>query len=146
MSLPARASGFLQRSQDGRSSDSVAPGANGLVDNDEGGAVDCCAGIRWGQTRMTPTAMSAPNVVRPCAMMLAGKHTSCQSGLVDNLKSRMLEWRSLSRFVRVARDLREMRDGSDVSSSRVAPVAYGLLVSLTIHGGFYGYDGTCGAG
>ena len=39
-----RPSGFLQRSQDGRSSDSVDPGVKGLVDNDEGGAVDCCAG------------------------------------------------------------------------------------------------------
>jgi len=32
-----------------------------------------------------------------------------------------------------ARDLREKRDGLDVSSSRVAPVAHILLVSLTIH-------------
>ena len=31
------------------------------------------------------------------------------------------------------RDLRENRDGSDASSSRVAPVAHALLVSLTIH-------------
>ena len=32
-----------------------------------------------------------------------------------------------------ARDLREKRGGSDVSSSRVAPVAHVLLVSPTIH-------------
>ena len=56
---------------------------------------------------------------------LRRKHALCQSGLFDNVKSRVLEWRSLSRFV---------------------GVAHGLLVSLTIHGGFYGYDGTCGAG
>jgi hypothetical protein len=49
---------------------------------------------------MTPTAMSAPNVVRPCTMSLAGKHTPCQSGLVDNTKIRMLEWRRLSSFTR----------------------------------------------
>jgi hypothetical protein len=73
-------------------SDSVCPVAKGLVDSDEGGAVDCCAGIRWGKTRMKPTAMSAPNVVRPCAMMLAGTHGPCQSGLIDNPKSRMLQW------------------------------------------------------
>jgi hypothetical protein len=79
MSLPALASGFLQRSQDGRSSDSVAPGANALVDKDEGGAVDCCAGIRWGKIKMTPTAMSTPNVVRPCAMIFAETHSPCQA-------------------------------------------------------------------
>jgi hypothetical protein len=91
MSLPPLASGFLQRSQDGRSSDSVDPGAKGIVDSEEGGAVDCCAGIRWGKTSMTPTAMSTPNMVRPSAMMLAGTHTPCQSGLVDNIKSRVLQ-------------------------------------------------------
>ena len=36
-------------------------------------------------------------------------------------------------FARTSRDLREKRDGSDVSSSRVAPVAHVLLVSPTIH-------------
>ena len=39
----------------------------------------------------------------------------------------------ISLFVRDSRDLREKRNGSDVSSSRVAPVAHVLLVSLTIH-------------
>ena len=39
----------------------------------------------------------------------------------------------ISFFVRDARDLREKRDRSDVLPSRVAPVAHGLLVSLTIH-------------
>ena len=39
----------------------------------------------------------------------------------------------ISLFARGSRDLREKRDGSDVSSSRVAPVAHDLLVSLTIH-------------
>jgi hypothetical protein len=62
--------------------------------------------------------------------------------LIDNAKSRMLLYRRTSFF---ARDLREKRDESEVSSSRVAPVAHVLLVSLTIHGGCYGYDGTCGA-
>ena len=33
---------------------------------------------------------SAPNMFRPCAMMLAGTHTLCQGGLIDNAKSRML--------------------------------------------------------
>src|SRR6267143_7124523 len=33
-----------------------------------------------------------------------------------------------------ARDLREKRDGLEISSSQVAPVAHVLLVSLTIHG------------
>ena len=51
---------------------------------------------------MTPTAMSAPNVVRPRTMSIAGKHTPCQSGLVDNAKIRMLEWRRLSSFARYA--------------------------------------------
>jgi hypothetical protein len=91
MSLLALASGFLQRSQDGRSSDSVDPGAKDLVDSEEGGAVDCCAGIRWGQTGVTPTAMSTPKMVRPSAMILAGTQSPCQSGLVDNIKSRMLQ-------------------------------------------------------
>jgi hypothetical protein len=40
----------------------------------------------------------------------------------------------ISLFARDSRDLREKRDGSDVSPSRVAPVAHDLLVSLTIHG------------
>jgi hypothetical protein len=35
-------------------------------------------------------------------MSLAGKHTPCQSGLVDNTKIRMLEWRRLSSFTRYA--------------------------------------------
>ena len=74
-----------------------------------------------------PMVMSIQNVVRSCAMMLAGTHSPCQSGLIDNAKSRMLEWRRLSQFV------------------RVAPVTHVLLVSLTIYGGFNGYDGTCGA-
>ena len=73
-----------------RISDSVTPGAKGLVDSEEGGAVDCCAGIRWGKTRMKLTAMSATNVVRASAMMFAGTHSPCQSGLVDNTKIRVL--------------------------------------------------------
>ena len=39
----------------------------------------------------------------------------------------------ISLFARDSRDLREKRDESDVSSSRVATVAHNLLVSLTIH-------------
>jgi hypothetical protein len=39
---------------------------------------------------MTPTAMSAPSAVRPCAMMPAETHTLCQRGLVDNTKIRVL--------------------------------------------------------
>jgi hypothetical protein len=39
----------------------------------------------------------------------------------------------ISLFARDSRDMREKRDGSEVSSSRVAPVAHVLLVSRTIH-------------
>ncbi len=39
---------------------------------------------------MTPKAMRALNMVRPCAMILVGTHNPCQSGLIDNAKSRML--------------------------------------------------------
>jgi len=39
----------------------------------------------------------------------------------------------ISLFARDSRDMREKRDGSEVSSSRVAPVAHVLLVSLTTH-------------
>ncbi len=56
---------------------------------------------------MTPTAMSATNVIRPCAMISAGTHTSCQSGPIDNAKSRML----LLRVSNSSRYLREKRDG-----------------------------------
>ena len=38
-----------------------------------------------------------------------------------------------SLFERDPRDLREMRDGSEISSSQVAPVVHVLLVSFTIH-------------
>ena len=39
----------------------------------------------------------------------------------------------ISLFARDSRDLREKRDGSEVSSSLVAPVAHVLPVALTIH-------------
>lgn len=39
---------------------------------------------------MKLAAMSKVNVVRPCAMKLAGTHSPCQSGLIDIAKSRML--------------------------------------------------------
>jgi hypothetical protein len=42
--------------------------------------------------RMQPTAMSIQNVVRACAMKIVGKHSLCQVCLIDNAKSRMLEW------------------------------------------------------
>jgi hypothetical protein len=35
-------------------------------------------------------AMSAANLVRPCVIILENTHTPCQSGLIDNAKSRML--------------------------------------------------------
>jgi len=76
---------------------------------------------------MIPTAMSAPNAVRPCAMMLAGSHTPCQSGLIDIVKSRMLL------YLRDSLDLREKRDGFDLSSSRVVPFTH---VSLVITEGY----------
>lgn len=50
-------------------------------------------------------ARSAPNMVRPCAMILVEAHTPCQSGLIDNAKSRMLL------YLRDSRDLREKREG-----------------------------------
>jgi hypothetical protein len=34
--------------------------------------------------------MSDAKAVRPRAMILAGTHSPCQSGLIDNVKSRML--------------------------------------------------------
>ncbi len=43
------------------------------------------------------------------------------------------ETANVKRISLFSRDLREKRDGSDVSSSRVAPVAHVLLVSFTIH-------------
>ena len=43
------------------------------------------------------------------------------------------ETANVKRISLFSRDLREKRDGSEVSSSRVAPVAHVLLVSLTIH-------------
>ncbi len=90
MPLSALASGFLQRSQDGRSSDSGDSAAKGLVGSDEVGAVDCCAVTRWGEIRMTPMAMSVPNILWRCVMMFSGTHAPCQRGLIDNVKRRML--------------------------------------------------------
>ena len=43
------------------------------------------------------------------------------------------ETSNVKRVSLFSRDLREKRDGSDVSFLRVAPVAHVLLVSLTIH-------------
>ena len=70
-----------------------------MVDSDEGGTVDGCAGTSCGKIRMTPIAMSAPNRVRLCAMFLTRSHSSCQSCLVDNVKMRMLQWHSLSELM-----------------------------------------------
>ena len=36
---------------------------------------------------MKPTAMSVPNVVRPCAMIFAGTHSPCQNGWLTMQKS-----------------------------------------------------------
>jgi hypothetical protein len=55
------------------------------------------------------------------------KHTVCQSGLVDNTKIRVLL------YLRDSRDLREKRDGSDLSSSRDVPFTH---VSLAITEGY----------
>jgi hypothetical protein len=52
-----------------------------------------------------------------------------KDGAIDNAKSRMLL------YLRDSQDLREKRDWSDTSSSRVAPATYGLLVSHITHGG-----------
>jgi hypothetical protein len=56
---------------------------------------------------MQLTAMSAANVIRPCAMRVAGTYAPWQRGLIDNAKSRMLLYRRISFF---ARDSREKRD------------------------------------
>ena len=39
---------------------------------------------------MTPTTMSAANMVWLCVMKCRRKHTLCQGGLVDNVKSLVL--------------------------------------------------------
>ena len=52
--------------------------------------------------------------------------------MVEN-KSKWHEQETYLLFARDARDLREKRDGSGVSSLRVAPVAHLWLVSLTIY-------------
>jgi hypothetical protein len=39
---------------------------------------------------MQPMAMSDAKAVRPSAMMFVRTHSPCQSGLIDNAKSRML--------------------------------------------------------
>ena len=44
--------------------------------------------------------MSIPNVALLCAMAFAAVHTSCQIGLVDNTKIRVLQWQRLSLFAR----------------------------------------------
>ena len=90
MSLPGFPSGFRQRSHDVRISESVVPGANGLVDRDEGGAVNGCAWICWAKIRTTATAKRVPSAVRSCAMILGGEHAPCQGGLIDNIKTRVV--------------------------------------------------------
>jgi hypothetical protein len=57
MSLPARPSGFLQRSQDQEEFESVVPGVKGVVGNDEAGAVDGWAGERGGAVMIKVTTM-----------------------------------------------------------------------------------------
>lgn len=44
--------------------------------------------------------MSIPNVMWLCAIPFAAVHTSCQIGLVDNTKIRVLQWQRLSSFAR----------------------------------------------
>ena len=55
------------------------------------------------------------------------KRPSTGSGRPEPVEGR------ISLFAQDSRDLREKRDGSEVSSSLVAPVAHVLPVSLTIH-------------
>jgi hypothetical protein len=69
-----------------------------------------------------------------------GRHTPCQSSLIDNGKSRMVL------YLRDSRDLREKLTGRilQLLESRLSRTR--LLVSLILHGGLcHGYDGTCGA-
>jgi hypothetical protein len=106
---------------------------------------------------MELTAMSATNVVRPCAMIFAGTHTPCQSGLVDNAKSRVLQWGSLSELMADCIWRIAGKNGSEELTAygrermrgQASALAIGhtpqALVTRAIHGGFYGYDGTCGA-
>ena len=89
-----------------RISDSDDPGAKGLVESDEGGAVDGCAGTRGEKIRRAPTAMSTPNMVRPGVIMFAGTHMLCQDCLIDIVKSRVLL------YLRDSRDLCKSGMGS----------------------------------
>ena len=84
-----------------RISDSVTLGVKGFVDNDEGGAVDGCAGTCWEKIRRAPTAMSEPSMVRSGVIMFAGTHTLCQGCWIDIVKSRMLL------YLRDSQDLRD---------------------------------------
>jgi hypothetical protein len=59
---------------------------------------------------MQPVVMSAEIMVRPWAMIFAGTHAPCQSGLIDNTKSRML-------LLRVARDNSETRAACEKSGT-----------------------------
>jgi len=71
--------------------------------------------------------MSKPSMVRPGVIMFAGTHMLCQDCLIDIVKSRMLL------YLRDSLDLREKRDGFDLSSSRVVPFTH---VSLVITEGY----------
>jgi len=60
-------------------------------------------------------------------MMPAETHTLCQRGLVDNTKIRVLL------YLRDSRDLREKRDGFDLSSLRVVPFTHGSLAITEVY-------------
>jgi hypothetical protein len=64
-------------------------------------------------------------------MILAGTHTPCQSGLVDNAKSRVLEWRRLSSFAGDASRvlLHDFREASMDMMGRVGLIEIPILIA-----------------
>jgi hypothetical protein len=64
-------------------------------------------------------------------MMLAGTHTPCQSGLIDNAKSRVLEWRRLSSFARYASRilLQDFTEASMDMMGRVGLIEIPILIA-----------------
>jgi hypothetical protein len=64
-------------------------------------------------------------------MMLAGTHTPCHSGLIDNAKSRVLEWRRLSSFARYASRilLQDFTEASMDMMGRVGLIEIPILIA-----------------
>jgi hypothetical protein len=64
-------------------------------------------------------------------MMLAGTHTPCQSDLIDNAKSRVLEWQRLSSFARDASRvlLHDFTEASMDMMGRVGLIEIPILIA-----------------